>query len=449
MSAVPGCFHLVASKLRGSVALSCTNRLDVRSLWFRSGRSGVVAGLAATAAELHLIRERLADDPIHRLEGAHPCGQKVPRLQNFGEHIRLPLLEHVDDEDEEQREEDKRGHHSKCRHASERHAEEEQRHEEEHEEEVGDSKPFVLRRRVAQELCGVDRNSAQRPDGIKDEDARNVEHQVRERDLKRKVELRGRGGERGKNASDSRADVGAENGRIHALNLDDADADERRDDRRRDRRRLDKNSEAEADGDGEVTGEPAQWDREAAALGVGDVGVDGAVKPDGDAPLQNGLERGDDSGQAGRTSRCKNRSPTKRPTKRPNKRPVPSRLLPKKRRRANQEVAVLAVVAVAVAVAVVVAAVAAAIVVAVAAAVVAAVVAAAAAAAAAASKERMELRRGGTTTVDLASFSRRMVARICSATSVRSRMETPCQKGQECSTTRFGTIARESTVQRT
>ena len=105
-------------------------------------------------------------------------------------------------------------------------------------------------------------------------------------DLESEVELGRVGRERSKHAGDARANIGAEDRRVHAVHRDDSDADEGGEGRGGDRGGLHADRDDESDEHRDVPREPAQWDGHAAALEVREVAVDGAMEPHGDPPLE-------------------------------------------------------------------------------------------------------------------------------------------------------------------
>ena len=90
---------------------------------------------------------------------------------------------------------------------------------------------------------------------IPDEDAEDVEEEMCERDLERLLEDLAVGGEGGEDGGEGGPDVGAESQRVHALEVQDSDADQWREGGREDRTALYQHREAGAEEDGHVAGE--------------------------------------------------------------------------------------------------------------------------------------------------------------------------------------------------
>ena len=83
-------------------------------------------------------------------------------------------------------------------------------------------------------------------------------------------------------ASGGGSDVGAQGQWVHALDLDDADANERSEAGREDGAALDEDGEAGADQDGQVAGHARHV--------AGEVGVDERLDDDGDLALQQPVQ---------------------------------------------------------------------------------------------------------------------------------------------------------------
>ena len=92
--------------------------------------------------------------------------------------------------------------------------------------------------------------------------------------------------ESGEDGGEGGADVGAESERIHALETEDADADEGRESGGEDGGALNEDGEETSETDGGVSGEPSE--------GLGEVVVDGAADGSGDVALEHAAEKFDD-----------------------------------------------------------------------------------------------------------------------------------------------------------
>lgn len=170
----PRPYHRVNVHL-GVGLLAVFNRFFL-AVFLHSGSSAATLAAAATRG-----RENV-NSLVPGIQGVGPEGQEVPRSQRGGQTRRLPLLEEVDQQGEEQRGDQRRAHAHQHRTPSQRQAEYKERQEEEAKEDVDDSEPAVRRGDVAQAFSHSDGNAGQ-GDWIPQNDARDVEQEVHKGNL--------------------------------------------------------------------------------------------------------------------------------------------------------------------------------------------------------------------------------------------------------------------------
>ena len=265
----------------------------------------VCDGLLAAA-----LGQAVAAELVQRLERSHPEREAAPRLQTGWELGRVVVLEVVDGGDEDDRDEEHASHRHHQHVRGQRERNKERRDQEEHDDDVRDREPPVLRGDVAERTGHCDRERPERPDHVPYRDPEDVKEEVRERDGQCVLQLGAVGGQRGQDTGDGGADVRSEDGRVHPLELDDADPDERGEGGGGDRRGLDREGEPEAGEHGKVAGDPTHRDDGRAAVlvagasdrsaaNVRDVAVDDGVEPDRDPALEDRAEDQDDQIEAG------------------------------------------------------------------------------------------------------------------------------------------------------
>ena len=106
---------------------------------------------------------------------------------------------------------------------------------------------------------------------------------MRERHLESLLEDAAVGREGCEDGGEGGADVGAESQRVHAVEVQDADADERSEGRGEDRAALDQHREAGSDEDSDVAGEMAE--------DAGEVGVDEVAQDESDLAAQQRVQQ--------------------------------------------------------------------------------------------------------------------------------------------------------------
>ena len=217
----------------------------------------------------HAALAHLADKPVVGLEAVHKQRQKVPRAQPLRQHLGPLVLHQIDDachySDDNDDPKNADQHNAIC--VCQREAEHDRRNDEERQQQVGECKPPVLSSDLAEPLAHG-QGPAHKRQRVEDEDARDVEEKVAQRDLHCVLDHFGACRERRQDGRGRGADVGAQAQRVHAVHRDDAHADERRQCRGEHRRRLHEEGGAGADQDGQVARQPGH---------VRNVGVDRAL----------------------------------------------------------------------------------------------------------------------------------------------------------------------------
>lgn len=147
--------------------------------------AGAAAQTAAQAAAVLAAAGQQREQVIPGLQRVHPQRQEVPGLQLPRQDARAARLQDIEDHHHEDQEDDGHPHAHQHRPAGQREAEHGQRGQEEEEEQVEDGEPAVLGRDGAQSLGQAD-GQAGEGDRVPQNDARDVEEEVAQGDLKHK-----------------------------------------------------------------------------------------------------------------------------------------------------------------------------------------------------------------------------------------------------------------------
>ena len=200
-----------------------------------------------------------ADEPrnesIGRLEGARPQREPLPVAQYHGQPERSEPLHQGDDSDGRQGAHDQHGRHQHGNAAGDGQQQHRGRQQEEHEDQVGHREPAVFGRGLAQEF-GHGNGDAGARHREEEQNARDVEQEVAQRDLQRVAQLLRFGRQGGDQRRGRRPDVGAQRQRVDAFQADDAHAHQRRQCRREHRTALHQERHESADQQRQVVGDP-------------------------------------------------------------------------------------------------------------------------------------------------------------------------------------------------